>query len=283
MGRSGEIKRPELPDSRKALRDLNAELHSLHVRAGCPTTRNIAKSLDGRFAHTTIHNAFSKPELPSYDVVIAVAGQLAGRVRNWGPGADAQERLDRADRQIDRLWHEAQCEEAARANEGESPPLADATRGLLYALSPECSVCQETRQLLNIVPLEDPDPVPWPPRFRKTGWQPDAPNPWRLIRLCGRCQRKRREGELTEQQLRDARYALDRRPGVARYYAAYVDQILLGAESALDMTVTALALHIVKGDPSLAAAPYVLNHGQIKVDRTRGSLTWGRYECTDDH
>jgi hypothetical protein len=282
MGQSGKIKRPELPDSRKALRDLNVELHNLHMRAGCPTTRNIAKSLDGRFSHTNIHNALSKPELPGFDVVMAVANQLAYRVRDWAPGIDPEVRLDRSDRRIARLWHEAH-EEAARANQGEPPPMADATRGLLHALSPECSVCHKTRQLLNIVLLEDPDPIPWPPGFRKTGWQPTAPDPWRLIRLCGRCQRKRKEGELTEQQLRNARFALDRRPGAARYYAAYADQILLGAEPALDTTVAALALNIVRNDPSLATAPYVLNHGQIKVDRTHGSLDWGEYECTDDH
>lgn len=283
MGRSGDIKRPELPDSRKALRDLNMELHKLHSRAGCPTTRNIAASLTSGFGHATVYNAFSKPELPSFDVVTAIACELAGRVRDWPPGANPEEWVDKTDRRIARLWHEARYEEDAHVRQNEPPLLSDATRGLLHALSPECSVCQETRQLVSIAAMEDPDPVPWPPGFRKTGCQPEAPNPWRLIRLCLRCQRRRKEGELTEQQLRDARSALDRSPDAARHYAAYLNQILLGAEPALDMNVAALALRIVKADPSLAADPYVLHHGQIKVDRTHGSLRRGQYECTDDH
>ncbi|MFI6620198.1 hypothetical protein [Streptomyces sp. NPDC050528] len=281
MGRSGAIKQPQLRPG--ALRDLNQQLHRLHKRAGCPTTRDIAKRLDGRFGHTTIHNAFSKPELPSFKVVSAIALQLADRVRDFGPGTDREESLDNIDRRIDRLWKEARYEEDARANQAEPPPLSDATRGLLHALSPECSVCEETRQLLDIVLMEDPDPTRWPPGFRKTGEQPEAPDPWRLIRLCRRCQRNHQEGELTEQQLRAARAALDRRPGAARHYAAYLDQILLGAEPAIDARVAALSVAIVRADPRLATNPYALNHGRIQVDRAHGSLSWGQYECTDDH
>lgn len=281
MGRSGAIKQPQLPPG--ARRDLNQQLHRLHRSAGSPTTRDIAKSLEGRFSHTTIHNAFSKAELPSFDVVTAVALELADRVRDLGPGADREERLDNTDRRIGRLWKEARYEEDARVNQAEPPPLSDATQGLLHALSPECSVCEETRQLLGIVLMEDPDPTPWPSGFRKTGEQPEAPDPWRLIRLCRRCQRNYQEGELTEQQLRTARSALDRRPGAARCYATYLDQILLGAEPAIDARVAVLALTIVRADPTLAADPYVLSHGQIQVDRAHGSLSWGQYECTDDH
>jgi len=281
MGRPGAIKQPPLPPG--ARRDLNQQLHMLHQRAGCPTTRGIAKSLGGRPGHTTIHNAFTKAKLPSLGVVTAVALQLAERARDLGTETDREESLDNIDRRIDRLWKQARYEEDARANEAEPPPMSDATRGLMHALSPECSVCGETRQLLDIVLMEDPDRTPWPPEFRKTGEQPVAADPWRLIRLCRKCQRNHQEGELTEQQLRASRSALDRRPGAARHYAAYLDQILLGAESAIDSRVAALAARIVRADPSLAAAPYVLNHGQIKVDRAHGSLNWGQYECMDDH
>ncbi|WP_338899899.1 hypothetical protein WBG99_33240 [Streptomyces sp. TG1A-60] len=282
MGRSGVIKPAELPPG--ARRDLNQELHRLHRRAGEPTVRRIADGISR--ATGTVHNAFSKPELPRHEVVMAIVNYLAELMR-YRPNANPEEEGDKIDRRVDRLWQEARYEEEealARADQAESwPPLSDATRGLIHALSPECCVCGETRRLLDIILLEDPDTVPWPPGFRKTRWEPAAPNPWRLVRLCGKCQRGRRSGELTEQQLRDARSALDHRPGAARHYAAYLDQILLGAEPALDTSVAALALAVVQTDPSLVTAPYVLSHGRIKVDRARGSLSWGQYGCTDDH
>jgi hypothetical protein len=59
--------------------------------------------------------------------------------------------------------------------------------------------------------------------------------------------------------------------------------LLLGAEPVIDECVAGSALATIQVDPDLAAEPYVLNHGQIEVDRRHGSLRWGQYECTDDH
>ncbi|GAA1340166.1 hypothetical protein GCM10009647_083750 [Streptomyces sanglieri] len=63
MGRFGSIDRPILPPG--ARRDLNLELHNLHCRAGRISTREIAER-DGRFDPSTVHNAFSKAKVPSY-------------------------------------------------------------------------------------------------------------------------------------------------------------------------------------------------------------------------
>ncbi|WP_329448227.1 hypothetical protein OG906_42490 (plasmid) [Streptomyces sp. NBC_01426] len=79
----------------------------------------------------------------------------------------------------------------------------------------------------------------------------EAPHPWLLIHLCPVCQRRRETGELTEQHLRAARFALDRHRGAARHYAAYLDQLLLGAEPALDMNIAGSALAIIKADPDM--------------------------------
>ncbi|MFD6970418.1 hypothetical protein [Streptomyces sp. NPDC059949] len=119
--------------------------------------------------------------------------------------------------------------------------------------------------------------------LRKTGLQLEAPNPWQLIHLCRGCRRRREARELTEQELRAAHFALDRRPGAARLYAAYLDQVLLGAEPVVDVNVAGSALAIIKADPETAATPYALDHGQIMVDRAHGSLRWGHHPCEDDH
>ncbi|NUL14616.1 hypothetical protein [Streptomyces lunaelactis] len=243
--------------------------------------RNIAEAIGKSTG--SVHNAFRVAKVPSHDLTMAIVSRLTLWVRDWGVGVDQDTGIDTALRRFERCWQQAQYEEEFLANQGDPPPMSDATRDLLYALSPECPVCGKTRQLLDIVAMEDPDGEQLPPAFRKTGLEPDAPNPWHLIRLCRGCQRRREVGELTEQQLREARFALDRRPGAARHYAAYLDQLLLGAEPVIDMNVAGSALAIIQADPEVSAEPYVLNHGQIKVDRTHGSLRWGQHECTDDH
>ncbi|MFI0990587.1 hypothetical protein [Streptomyces exfoliatus] len=282
MGRSGVVERPDLPPG--ARRDLNQELHALHRRAGLPSIREIAEEI-GR-SPASVHNAFRLAKVPSHELAMAIIDRLTLRVRDWGVGVDRETGIEKALRRYERFWHQARHEEESLASQGEPPTMSEATRTLLYALSPECSVCQKTRQLRqlhDIVALEDPDERQLPPMLRKTGLQPEASNPWHLIHLCSGCQRRRESGDLTEQELRKARFALDRRPGAARHYAAYLDQLLLGAEPVIDGLVVGSALSIISADPDVAADPYVLNHGQIEVDRVRGSLSWGRYECTDDH
>ncbi|MER5567913.1 hypothetical protein ABT083_17145 [Streptomyces goshikiensis] len=98
--------------------------------------------------------------------------------------------------------------------------MSDATRRLLFALSPEDSMSHPTRQLPqphDIVALEDPAATKPLAFLCKTGLQPESPNRRHLIHLRRSCQRRREAGELTEPELRAARFTLDRRPGAARH------------------------------------------------------------------
>ncbi len=113
--------------------------------------------------------------------------------------------------------------------------------------------------------------------------RPKAPNPWHLIHLCRSCRRRREVGELTEAELRAARFALDRRPGAARHYAAYHDQVLLGAEEAIDVNVLGRVQVIILWPiRRWQHPPYTLNHGELLVDRAHGFLDWGDHPCEDE-
>ncbi|MFJ3928537.1 hypothetical protein [Streptomyces sp. NPDC090022] len=226
--------------------------------------------------------------MPSYEVMEHIAGYLTQRVKDWGRDANHDDPISKELLRLEKLWHQAQAEADHVAAQGAPPVMSEYTRDLLYGLSPACSMCDQTRHLdrpYDIVVLEDPDEEEFAkfPALRRTGLEPEAPNPWRLLRLCRSCRRRRDAGEFTEQHLRDIRFALDRRTGAARHYAAYLDQILLGAEPVTDMNVAGSALAIIKADPETDASPYVLGHGQIKIDRTNGSLDWGQYPCEDEH
>ncbi|GGX99919.1 hypothetical protein [Streptomyces fructofermentans] len=278
----GVIERPDLPPG--ARRDLNQELHTLHRRAGLPSVRELAKAV-GKSA-SGVHNAFRLAKVPEQRLTMAIVDRLTLWVRDWGVGISQTAGIEKTLRRFERLWHQAKYEEEALAGQGEPPRMSDATRRLLFALSPECSMSHPTRQLPqphDIVALEEPAATKPPACLRKTGLQPESPNPWHLIHLCRGCQRRRETGELTEPELRAARSTLDRRPGAARHYAAYLDQMLLGAEGVIDMNVAGAALAIVKADPEMAATPYALNHGEVVVDRTHGCLQWGHHPCEDDH
>jgi hypothetical protein len=282
MGRLGVIERPDLPSG--ARRDLNQELHLLHRRAGLPSVRELAEAI-GK-SPSGVHNAFRLAKVPEQRLTMAIVDWLTLRVRDWGVGISQATGIEKALRRFDQLWYQAKREEEALAVQGEPPRMSDATRRLLFALSPECSMSHPTRQLPqphDIVALEDPAAGRTPAYLRKTGLRPEAPNPWHLIHLCRNCRRRREAGELTEAELRAARFALDRRPGAARHYAAYHDQVLLGAEEAIDMNVLGRVQVIIMADPEVAAPPYTLNHGEVMVDRSRGSLDWGDHPCEDEH
>ena len=64
------------------LQELMIELHTLHARAGWPSTREIAKG--HRFSYTTVHELFTKtdslPKLPLLLAVVSRLTNLAGRM-----------------------------------------------------------------------------------------------------------------------------------------------------------------------------------------------------------
>ncbi|MFF3018195.1 hypothetical protein [Streptomyces sp. NPDC057939] len=282
MGRLGDIERPDLPPG--ARRDLNQELHLLHRRAGLPSVRELAEAI-GK-SPSGVHNAFRLAKVPEHRLTMAIVGRLTLRVPDWGVGIRQETGIERSLHRFERLWHQAHREEEELASQGEPPRMSDATRRLLFALSPECTMSHPTRQLPqphDIVALENLAARRTPAFLRKTGLRPEAPDPWHLIHLCRGCQRRREAGELTEAELRAARLALDRRPGAARHYAAYVDQVLLGAEEAIDMNVVGRAQVIIMADPEVAARPYTLNHGELLVDRAHGLLDSGTHRCEDEH
>ncbi|UPZ34596.1 hypothetical protein MUK60_42920 (plasmid) [Streptomyces sp. LRE541] len=256
----------------------------MHRRAGLPSVRELAEAI-GK-SPSGVHNAFRLAKVPEQRLTMAIVDRLTLRVRDWGVGISQETGIEKTLRRFVRLWFQAKQEEEELAAQGKPPHMSDATRRLLFALSPECSMSHPTRQLHqlhDIVALEDPAAGKTPAFLRKTGLRPEAPNPWHLIHLCRGCQARRYTGELTEAELRAARFALDRRPGAARHYAAYHDQVLLGAEEVIDMNVVGRVQMIIKADPEVAAPPYTLNHGELSVDRAHGLLDWGDHPCEDEH
>ncbi|MFJ6761102.1 hypothetical protein ACIQNK_39625 [Streptomyces sp. NPDC091273] len=240
-------------------------------------------------SHAGVHNAFKNPRVPSRDVMEAIAGYLTMRVKDWDQDADHDDPIGKELQRLDTLWRRAREEADRGTAPGALQHTPGYTRDLLRGLSPACSVCDKTQELdrlHDIVALKDPSPKKFSPtalrrliRYRRQ----KASNPWLLLRLCLSCRRRQDAGEFSDQELREARLALDRRPGAARHYAAYLDQIFLGGERILDMNVASSALAIVKADPETATSPYVLAYGKIRVDRTGGSLSWGQYSCEDEH
>lgn len=285
MGSPGSITPADLPPG--ARRDFNQALHALHRRAGRPSVREIANARG--LSHASVHNAFKNPKVPSHDVMEAIAGHLTLRVKDWGLDASHDDPISKELQRMETLWRRARDEADRGAAPGAPQGTPEYTRDLLRGLSPACSVCDKTRELdrlHDIIVLKDPHQKKFPitalrRRIRHRRLQ--ASNPWLLLRLCRSCRRRHDAGEFTDQELRQARLALDKRPGAARHYAAYLDHILLGAEPVIDMNIAGSALAIVKADPEIDTSPYVLGHGAIKVDRTNGSVQWGQYPCEDEH
>jgi DNA-binding NarL/FixJ family response regulator len=87
---------PDLPEGN--LRDLIAELHSLHARAGWPSVRDMARGQ--QFSYNAVHALFTSPDgEPRLPVLLAVVHRLA----TMDPRADPDQVLDK----FDRLWQAA--------------------------------------------------------------------------------------------------------------------------------------------------------------------------------
>ncbi|MFI6056334.1 hypothetical protein ACIBCO_40540 [Streptomyces violascens] len=88
MGRPGVLHKPELPDGEH--KKLNDALHRLHLLAGRPSLTVMAHELRAaNISKSTIHNAFSSPRFPKWDVVDALIEILASRA----PGLTPEEQL----------------------------------------------------------------------------------------------------------------------------------------------------------------------------------------------
>lgn len=179
------------------------------------------------------------------------------------------------------------------------PPLPPDTERLIHALSPECMICHKTVRKLEIAHLLD-----WPtircvvethPLWLKgdNDMQRAAllfHDPWNMGVLCRErahrsgCHDRQEIGEVTLEQLRQARAILDRQPGVERLYGRYLDQSLIEERRrfGLDMNAMGRVLaFLARKAKGAESSPYALKHGTIKVDRGQGVLSWGQHDCTD--
>ncbi|MCI0383648.1 hypothetical protein [Streptomyces sp. CNQ085] len=98
-----EWKKPDLPEG--PLRDLNDALHALRKKAGFLSARRLQEMVGKEVcSHTKIHDAFTKPTLPSWGVVELVVEELA---------KEARPRIDDIEAEVNRfaaLWHAAHGE-----------------------------------------------------------------------------------------------------------------------------------------------------------------------------
>ncbi|MFE2096938.1 hypothetical protein [Streptomyces sp. PTD9-10] len=114
MGRPGVLQKPELPDGQH--RKLNDALHRLHLLAGRPSLAVMARELrDADISKSTIHNAFSSPRFPKWEVVDALIEILASRA----PGLTPEQQL----RPIYDCW--------VQAAEADGLPIAQPLRRLV--------------------------------------------------------------------------------------------------------------------------------------------------------
>ncbi|MFI6056492.1 hypothetical protein ACIBCO_41400 [Streptomyces violascens] len=121
MGRPGVLQKPKLPDG--AHRGLNDALHRLHLLAGRPSLTVMANELhDAGISKSTIHNAFSSPRFPKWDVVDALIEILASRA----PGLTPEEQLQ----PIYDYW--------LRAAEADGIPVAQPLLRLVLLADIEC-------------------------------------------------------------------------------------------------------------------------------------------------
>ncbi|MFD6287637.1 hypothetical protein [Streptomyces sp. NPDC060205] len=101
------LKRPELPGG--AFRELNDELHKLHLLAGWPSTPRMADRFP--FSKSTIHAVFSGTTLPTREVLC----QLAFRLAEWAVLDPEREEI-----RFRELWvSAAQAEAVVGGNEGQ--------------------------------------------------------------------------------------------------------------------------------------------------------------------
>ncbi|MFJ3616188.1 hypothetical protein [Streptomyces hydrogenans] len=179
------------------------------------------------------------------------------------------------------------------------PPLHPDTQRLIHALSPECMICGTTARKLEIAHILD-----WPtmrrliethPMFGKDDRDLQRAalmfhDPWNMGVLCRErvhssgCHDRQEEAKITLEELRQARAALDRQPGVERLYRRYLDQSLIEERRrfGLDMNVMARVLMLLsQAAKGTEPSPYVLKHGEVRVDRVLGGLWWGQHDCPD--
>ncbi|MFF5768787.1 hypothetical protein ACFY8F_40520 [Streptomyces tanashiensis] len=75
---------PSLPPGPR--QTLSLELHTLHRRAGWPSVRDLSRALgDGVASPSRIHDAFTKPRLPSWGLLDVLVTELARRVPRADP------------------------------------------------------------------------------------------------------------------------------------------------------------------------------------------------------
>ncbi|MFI9031127.1 hypothetical protein [Streptomyces sp. NPDC053560] len=102
------LPKPALPPS-GAHRELNELLHELHSRAAYPSPFSLARTMG--VSRTSLHDAMSKPKLPSKDIAVQLALAYAIQIR-WGASVNPEEKLDDIDRRVQELWEMAYREAA---------------------------------------------------------------------------------------------------------------------------------------------------------------------------
>ncbi|MGF1427279.1 acyl carrier protein [Kitasatospora sp. LaBMicrA B282] len=94
MGEHGRLRKPALPPGR--LQDLNGALHALHLQAGQPSLGTMSEWVGRTISRTRLHDAFTEPRLPAWEVVDALIEILASRA----PGLTVRE----VQAEIHALW-----------------------------------------------------------------------------------------------------------------------------------------------------------------------------------
>jgi hypothetical protein len=92
------FRRPPLPPG--PLRDLVGSLHDLHLAAGHPSARQLQHDIGGPgvISHTSVHNVFTEPRLPTWGLVELIVEAIARRA-----GLDAEAEVNR----FRALWGQA--------------------------------------------------------------------------------------------------------------------------------------------------------------------------------
>ncbi|MFE7129993.1 hypothetical protein ACFVIM_03965 [Streptomyces sp. NPDC057638] len=112
MGRPGRFKHPELTEG--PLKDLNNALHQLHLRAGLPSLSTMCRAMTGAISRTRLHDAFSKPGLPPWDVIDALVEVLATRAHSTSPESEIP--------LFERMWRTAALAELSPGPAPAAPP-----------------------------------------------------------------------------------------------------------------------------------------------------------------
>ncbi|WP_331752408.1 hypothetical protein [Streptomyces chartreusis] len=223
--------------------------------------------------------------------VFAAALRLRTRLQQAYPGVDV--RLSMGPRSA---WRARDADRQAEWKAMKRPPLPQRAEDLIKQLSPECSFCGTTARELQIAHIVD-----WPQTRRLVEAEPskkDMPlratlmfhNPWNMLRLCrdyvrrSGCHDRQEQGEITEQDVRAARAALDLLPGADRAYGAFLDQGLQVGNRKLPIDMNAIGAamtRLVAPAQQAGREGYLLRQGSILVDRAHGSIRWGNYNDSD--